>query len=431
MSDTTHLALPQLAASQAQKHVTVNEALALLDALVHLAVQSRTLATPPTTPAEGERYLVPAAATGLWAGRSGQIAVFLAGVWVFAVPREGWQLWVASENVALTYDGVAWIAGSVPTVLQNLQMVGVNATADATNKLSVSSSATLFNHAGAGHQIKLNKASAAQTASLLWQTAFSGRAELGTTGDDDFHFKVSENGTAWNEALLINRTTGQVSLPQGLALLPTFTSADKGVVPASGGGALKFLRADGAWSVPVSGGNAIPFKTGVGRWQTNSVDTTTLTTLAGAANRMDLAPWLCPHDVAVDQMGALCSTAVAASLGKICCYSSDVDGRPSTLLFETTTLDFGAVGFKQVAQVFGFQRGALYWLGLRHSSTATVNAHQTYCSPTLGFPAIPTTAASKVLRRTLTFATAAPATWGYAAAEETAANVPALFMRIA
>ncbi len=55
--------------------------------------------------------------------------------------------------------------------------------------------ATLLNHDGAGHQLKINKAAAGDTASLLYQDAFSGRAELGLAGDDDFHFKVSPDGS--------------------------------------------------------------------------------------------------------------------------------------------------------------------------------------------------------------------------------------------
>ena len=72
----------------------------------------------------------------------------------------------------------------------------------------------MFNHTGTGgHQIKINKAAAADTASFLFQTAFSGRAEIGMTGDDDFHFKVSPNGTTFNEAILINKTTGACTFP--------------------------------------------------------------------------------------------------------------------------------------------------------------------------------------------------------------------------
>ena len=61
--------------------------------------------------------------------------------------------------------------------------------------------ATLLTHDGSGHQIKVNKASATDTASLLFQTGFSGRAEMGLAGNDDFSVKVSADGAAWTEAL--------------------------------------------------------------------------------------------------------------------------------------------------------------------------------------------------------------------------------------
>jgi hypothetical protein len=98
-------------------------------------------------------------------------------------------------------------------VVQSLPQLGINATADTTNRLAVSAAATLLNHAGAGHQLKINKAAAAQTASLLFQDGFSGRAEMGLAGTDDFSIKVSANGAAWNNALSINRTTGAVTFP--------------------------------------------------------------------------------------------------------------------------------------------------------------------------------------------------------------------------
>ena len=51
MSDTTtHLGLPYLLAAQAQKHVTHNEALRLLDAMVQLSVLDRTRTAPPASP---------------------------------------------------------------------------------------------------------------------------------------------------------------------------------------------------------------------------------------------------------------------------------------------------------------------------------------------------------------------------------------------
>ena len=72
MAGTPNLVLPYLAANQAQKHVTVNEALRRLDALVQITVQSAALATPPGSPAEGQRWIVAAAPSGAWVGHSSE-----------------------------------------------------------------------------------------------------------------------------------------------------------------------------------------------------------------------------------------------------------------------------------------------------------------------------------------------------------------------
>jgi hypothetical protein len=231
MSDSPLLTLPYLAAAQAQKHVTHNEALSMLDGLVHLAVISRVLTVPPSSPTDGDRYLVPVAATGVWATHIGQIALRMEGAWRYVTPREGWVLWVSNEDALLTYNGTAWVAGGVPTSLQNLSLLGVNATADATNKLSVNSSAILFNNIGSNIQLKFNKNTAADTASMVFQTGFSGRAEIGTTGDDNFHFKVSANGSAFNESIVITSGTGLVSFKNTALLEPQ--SADP-ASPANG-----------------------------------------------------------------------------------------------------------------------------------------------------------------------------------------------------
>lgn len=210
MDQTPNLALPYILAAQAQKHVTHNEAIRALDAVTQIGVASRTVATPPASPAEGVCYITPAAATGAWAGTAGRLAAYQDGAWMFFTPRTGWIAWVADESAAVVYSGSSWtfLIGAVATL-------GINATADTTNRLTVSAPATLLNHAGAGHQLKVNKASAGATASLLFQTGFSGRAEMGTTGDDDFHVKVSADGATWRDAMILAASTGKASFPAG------------------------------------------------------------------------------------------------------------------------------------------------------------------------------------------------------------------------
>jgi Protein of unknown function (DUF2793) len=214
MDQTPNLGLPYIMAAQAQKHVTHNEAIRHLDAIVQLGVLDRDLAAPPATPTDGTRYIVAANATGAWANQAGRIAAFQDGAWAFFPPVEGWLAWVADEDKLLAWDGTSWVvAGGGALSLNPVPLVGINTTADTTNRLSVKSPASLFDNAGAGHQIKTNKAAATDTASLLYQTAYSGRAEMGLTGDDDFHVKVSADGSTWREAMIVNRSTGSVSFP--------------------------------------------------------------------------------------------------------------------------------------------------------------------------------------------------------------------------
>ncbi|HEV2512218.1 DUF2793 domain-containing protein [Bosea sp. (in: a-proteobacteria)] len=212
MSDTPRLGLPLLAAGQAQKHVTHNDALMRLDALVHLVVASRTQTVPPVSPGETAAYIVPAGGTGVFAGHQDDLAIFEDDAWSFLDPRSGWQAWVSDEAEHHVWTGTQW-RRSQPVSSLGAALWGVNATADTTNRLSVSADATLFTHAGTDHRLKLNKASAARTASLLFQQNWSGRAEIGLAGDDQLRIKVSPDGAGWTEALVIDRTSGLVTLP--------------------------------------------------------------------------------------------------------------------------------------------------------------------------------------------------------------------------
>jgi hypothetical protein len=105
---TPNLALPLIAQGQAQKEITHNEALFSLDALVQTSVKSRTLATPPASPSSGDRYLVPAAATGAWSGQTDKIAFFHDGAWSFLVPIVGWRTHVEDERLVVHYADGVW-----------------------------------------------------------------------------------------------------------------------------------------------------------------------------------------------------------------------------------------------------------------------------------------------------------------------------------
>jgi Protein of unknown function (DUF2793) len=296
MDTTGRLDLPLIMPSQAQKHVTHNEALTLLDGIVHLVVTASGLLSPPGSVPADAVYLTGAPASGAWFGEDNKLALNTAAGWRFATPVRGMTGLFAADNSVRVFDAGNWTPISSYLGALNPSQLGINTSADATNKLAIRSNAALFtalnaSDGGSGDvQIKLNKEVAGDTASLLYQNGFSGRAEIGLAGDDNMSIKVSPNGSAWQTAIAIDRTTAQVTLadnsvgnlaladmptarikgrasagigdPQDLtgvqatALLDTFTSSNKGLAPASGGGTANFLRADGSWAAPAVGGGA-------------------------------------------------------------------------------------------------------------------------------------------------------------------------------
>lgn len=212
---SARLSLPYLMPAQAQKHVTHNEALERLDALVQLSVEGFDTQTPPPAPEDGQVWALGAAPVGDWAGHGGELAVWSNGGWLFIAPRDGWRAARGSE--LRVRSAGEWVLPDLP-VLDNLPGIGVNATHDAVNRLTVASEATLLTHQGGDHRLKINKAETADTASLLYQTGWSGRAEMGLAGSDDFAIKVSADGDTWHEGLAIARASGAVAMPNGASV---------------------------------------------------------------------------------------------------------------------------------------------------------------------------------------------------------------------
>ena len=219
MANKTSLQLlPYLAPSQAQKHVTYNAAIQLLDVLVQTSAESRFLTAPPLTPAAGDSYIVGPGATGDWAGETNSVAVFNGSFWDFYEPKTGWRVWVQSEGAEAVFDGTDWTTSADRP--ERVARLGIATDSDDTNRLALSSDASLFNNAGAGHQLKINKAGTADTASILFQTGFSGRAEMGTVGNNDFTLKVSADGTTFVNGLTIEAATGRLVAARGIKVTP-------------------------------------------------------------------------------------------------------------------------------------------------------------------------------------------------------------------
>jgi hypothetical protein len=235
MAETDHLGLPFIEAGQAQKHVTHNEALRLLDVAVQLAVTSVS-SSPPGSPAAGERRIVGASPAGAFSGHADEVAAYQDGAWVFAAPKPGWRAWNIAEETLLVWNVAEWTefsageggggGGGGEFDPENVDFLYINGAdpEDETTKLAVRSNDILLDavtaaEAGTGDvRLQLSKEDTGDTASVFFSHDFDGRAEFGLVGSNDFRLKVSADGETWVTSLLVNPADGIVSLPLGADL---------------------------------------------------------------------------------------------------------------------------------------------------------------------------------------------------------------------
>jgi hypothetical protein len=123
MPQTPRLALPLIAAGQAQKDVTHNEALLALDRLVALVVVSDSEPAPPAAPAEGSVWIVPAAGAAAWGETAGTLMFRQDAAWIAVPPRDGQTAFVASNGQLLVHASgwqmVRSIGPAIPVALPN------------------------------------------------------------------------------------------------------------------------------------------------------------------------------------------------------------------------------------------------------------------------------------------------------------------------
>ena len=115
MSDetTVRLALPLLYVGQAQKELSHNEALTLLDLAANPVVEAVGVDAPPANPAVGACWVVGASPSGAWSGRAQAVAGWAAGGWRFLPSHDGMAVWSRADGAIVRFDGSGWVIGTL------------------------------------------------------------------------------------------------------------------------------------------------------------------------------------------------------------------------------------------------------------------------------------------------------------------------------
>lgn len=127
---TPILATQEIAEGVVNQAALHNTAIRQMEARLVRAL-SKSTTTPAVGAAEGDSYIIPAGATGVWSGKTNQIASWIGGAWSYYAPIEGVRLWVNDLNEVYAYDGATWVsqaAGAAP-----LQCIPIACSDEVTN----------------------------------------------------------------------------------------------------------------------------------------------------------------------------------------------------------------------------------------------------------------------------------------------------------
>jgi hypothetical protein len=235
MSDTSpNLNFPYLLASQAQKHVSFNELVNRIDALLMLSVISQSVINPPNAPLDGQRYIIPNDASGEWQNQSGKIAVYQNLGWDYINPHNGFIAMISDEGQLYFYNG-SWTKLAQTTTAEVFTKLGIGTNADNENPLAVKLNNALFSakyasEGGDGNvRFKLNKETTAKTASFIFQNSWSGRAEFGLLGSDIFALKTSVDGNNWNTCFSISTSDNIMNFTNPINF-PSFSDSANDII---------------------------------------------------------------------------------------------------------------------------------------------------------------------------------------------------------
>jgi hypothetical protein len=153
-----------------------------------------------------------------------------------------------------------------------------------------------------------------------------------------------------------------------------------------------------------------------GEYYNQAVNGLAKTTIAGAANRMDISPFAPQVDFTVASFAIDVTTSVASSNVRIVVYASNETTKlPSDRLLQSGDLSGATTGMKTYTpgSAFTFEAGKYYWVGVHHSSTATLRGINVGALAPLGTPSAAGTTQNTILRRSsVTYGTSSPDPFG-------------------
>jgi len=234
MTNTPKLQLPHILTAQAQKEVTHNNALNLLDIFTRPTVLEMAKNTPPGSPTAGDCYVVGASPTGEFVDYEDAIACYTSNGWIFAAPFKWLDVVSEDDQTRYVFDGTAWVQYGL--ILQNSgEYLRVERLEESITLSGASTNSTI------------------QIPNRATVLAVNTRVTTAVTGATSFDIGVSGDTARYGDNIGITLDTTNIGLTQH----PYAYYADTNLVFTANGGSfsggvakmvIHYITSRGAWS---------------------------------------------------------------------------------------------------------------------------------------------------------------------------------------
>lgn len=216
---THNLKLPLLVPNQSGKEFTHNEALIIIDNLMHNTVND-ILSTPPEELIIGSKYIVATEADGSFKNKENQIAIYDENGWRFIESQEGYFVWVINRNSLYIFNNGLW--GILDTSDKRLEI-----TEPKINEILKYDGSNFIN---SNSLVDIDELSIINNLVVKDTTTKLNRLKLETT-ENNSNINVSSNGEDWLNCISINNNSGKVNFETDITI--------NGAPIATGGGSVE------------------------------------------------------------------------------------------------------------------------------------------------------------------------------------------------
>lgn len=263
MDRTLNLNLPLLQPAQAAKHITINESLVAIDAAAQTRLSGVDQNSPPDERSIGHTYATGLNSSGAWTLHPHSLAVDLGTDWRFISLQPGFRAVDLSDLSFILWTGSEWQPVGDRSGTQQFTSLGVGTGAAPGQTLTVEGASALLTADADDFRLSLNRSGESDVSSVLWQTGFVTKAEVGLLESDRLTVRTFGPGGQAVDHLSAAANVAGIECPAYRSVMVTSDDQDvQAVIPPRNSGIVMICSSEANYpQIHFSG--ILTFDTGV------------------------------------------------------------------------------------------------------------------------------------------------------------------------